>query len=390
MGSFHGAEVCELVGLFILSKLLHLNLNLGLYRDDALGVCQLTPRQVEIKKKEICKILKTLNLSITIQANMKIVDFLDVTLNLNDGTFKPFMKPNDFPLYVNSNSNHPPSILKNIPKSVNRRLSKISSNEQVFKDSIPPFQEALEKSGYSHTLKYEKINNKNKKNNRKRPIIWFNPPFSCNVSTNVGGKFLKILDKCFPPSNPLHKIINRNKVKISYRKMPNMKENLGRHNMNVNKNECEQQFPHGCNCRGGVTECPLEGSCLTPGVVYQATVTTHDGNPPETYTGLTAGQFKNRYNKHSSDFNNEKQKKSTELSKHVWKLKEKNTPHSISWKIIAKTKPFTPYNPTRRSCQLCLKEKYCIMFRPEGASLNSRNEIFSTCRHRRKELLENT
>ena len=118
---------------------------------------------------------------------MKIVDFLDVTLNLNDGTFKPFIKPNDFPLYVNSNSNHPPSILKNIPKSVNRRLSKISSNEQVFKDSIPPFQEALEKSGYSHTLKYEKINNKNKKNNRKRPIIWFNPPFSCNVSTNVGG-----------------------------------------------------------------------------------------------------------------------------------------------------------------------------------------------------------
>ena len=201
---------------------------------------------------------------------------------------------------------------------------------------------------------------------------------------------MKILDKCFPPSNPHHKIINRNKVKISYRKMPNMKEILRRHNMKVNKNDCEQQFPHGCNCRGGVTECPLEGSCLTPGVVYQATVTTHDGNPPETYTGLTAGQFKNRYNKHSSDFNNEKQKKSTELSKHVWKLKEKNTPHSISWKIIAKTKPFTPYNPTRRSCQLCLKEKYCIMFRPEGASLNSRNEIFSTCRHRRKELLENT
>ena len=66
MGSFHGAEACELVGLFILSKPLHLNLNLGLFRDDALGVCQLTPRQVEIKKKEICKILKNIKLSITI------------------------------------------------------------------------------------------------------------------------------------------------------------------------------------------------------------------------------------------------------------------------------------------------------------------------------------
>ena len=66
MGSFHGAEACELVGLFILSKPLYLNLNLGLFRDDALGVCQLTPRQVEIKKKEICKILKNIKLSITI------------------------------------------------------------------------------------------------------------------------------------------------------------------------------------------------------------------------------------------------------------------------------------------------------------------------------------
>ena len=59
-------------------------------------------------------------------------------------------------------------------------------------------------------------------------------------------------------------------------------------------------------------------------------------------------------------------------------------PYLLTWKIIAKTKPFTPYNHTRRSCQLCLKEKYYIMFRPEGASLNSRNEIFATCRHRKK------
>ena len=322
---------------------------------------------------------------------MKIVDFLDVTFNLDDGTYKPFMKPNDSPLYININSNHPPSILENIPKSVNRRLSKISSNEQIFKDSVSPFQDALDKAGFSHTLKYEKTTrNGNKSQNRKRPAIWFNPPFSSNVSTNVGGRFLKIIDKCFPPSNPLHKIINRNKVKMSYRRMPNMKEILGRHNMEVTRDDNAPQYPLGCNCRGGVGVCPLEGSCLTPGVIYEATVKTQDGSPPETYTGLTAGRFKDRYNKHNSDFNNHKQKNSTELSKHIWRLKEKNTPYLLTWKIIAKTKPFTPFNPTRRSCQLCLKEKYFIMFRPEGASLNSRNEIFATCRHRKKELLENT
>ena len=148
--------------------------------------------------------------------------------------------------------------------------------------------------------------------------------FSSNVSTNVGGRFLKIIDKCFPPSNPLHKIINRNKVKMAYKKMPNMKEILGRHNMEVTRNGIVSQYPLGCNCRGGVGVCPLEGSCLTPGVVYEATVETLDGNLPETYTGLTAGRFKDRYNKHSSDFNNYKQKKSTELSKHIWRLKKRN------------------------------------------------------------------
>ena len=45
MGSWDGAEVCELVGLFLLSKLQHLALNVGLYRDDGLAVTRLRPRQ---------------------------------------------------------------------------------------------------------------------------------------------------------------------------------------------------------------------------------------------------------------------------------------------------------------------------------------------------------
>ena len=41
-GSYDGAEACELVGLYILSKLEKLNINIGLYRDDGLAVtnCQ--------------------------------------------------------------------------------------------------------------------------------------------------------------------------------------------------------------------------------------------------------------------------------------------------------------------------------------------------------------
>ena len=176
----------------------------------------------------------------------------------------------------------------------------------MFRDAVPPYQEALDKSGYTHTLKYEAANDNSpiKKRNRGRRITWFNPPYSSNVSTNVGARFLKIIDKCFPPTNPLNKIINRNKVKVSYKTMPNMKEVLGRHNLEIAKGDMVQQAPAGCNCRGGVVVCPLEGSCLTAGVVYEATVTRQDSQATDTYTGLTAGRFKERYNQHQSDFRN--------------------------------------------------------------------------------------
>ncbi|GFR64589.1 DNA polymerase [Elysia marginata] len=38
MGSFDGAETCELVGLYLLSQLQHLDIKVGLYRDDGLAV----------------------------------------------------------------------------------------------------------------------------------------------------------------------------------------------------------------------------------------------------------------------------------------------------------------------------------------------------------------
>ena len=87
MGSFDGAECCEIVGLYMLSQLQPLNLNIGLYRDDALGVLRMTPRQAELCKKEVCKIFQKNKLSITIEVNLKVVNFLDITLDLNSGFF---------------------------------------------------------------------------------------------------------------------------------------------------------------------------------------------------------------------------------------------------------------------------------------------------------------
>ena len=56
---------------------------------------------------------------------MKIVNYLDVTLNLNDGSYRPYKKPNEETNYIHVNSDHPPSILKQLPKSIEKRLSSL-------------------------------------------------------------------------------------------------------------------------------------------------------------------------------------------------------------------------------------------------------------------------
>ncbi|CAH3108963.1 unnamed protein product [Porites lobata] len=54
MGSYDGAETCVLVGSFLLSQLQHLDVNIGLYRDDGLAISNAAPRDTENIKKEIC------------------------------------------------------------------------------------------------------------------------------------------------------------------------------------------------------------------------------------------------------------------------------------------------------------------------------------------------
>ena len=386
MGSWDGAECADLVGLYLLSKLSGLGLDIGLYRDDGLGACSLTPRQAEMAKKKLCRIFSENGFKITVQANMKSVDFLDINLNLETGVFKPYMKPNGSPVYVHSDSNHPKTILENIPKSINRRLSSISSSKEVFEAACPPYQAALDKSGYNYKLNFDPPLAGNRGKNRKRKILYFNPPFSKNVQTNIGEKFLKLLDTHFPKENPLRKIANRNNVKISYRCMSNFKSKIAAHNSRVRRMNEPAPPPPGCNCTGIMGPCPLRGGCLESCVVYGAEVVDSSNNS-ETYTGLTANTFKKRFYKHRSSFMKPKLEHETTLSAHIWNLRRRNQNYSIHWNIKDKA---TPFNPVTRKCRLCLKEKYHIIFQPEGASLNTRSELFSTCRHRLSGLLANT
>ena len=106
----------------------------------------------------------------------------------------------------------------------------------------------------------------------------------------------------------------------------------------------------------------------------------------ETYIGLTENDFKTRYRNHTASFRHARHRNSTELSKHIWSLKDKGIDHFITWRIISSS---STYNSSSKRCNLCLKEKFFIICRPDLSSLNKRNELVSSCRHRNKALLRN-
>ena len=96
--------------------------------------------KTDLIKKKLCTIFSKNGLRITIEVNKHTVNFLDVTLDLKNGRHRPFSKPGNIPLYVNSKSNHPPRIIQNIPKSINQRLSEISSDQESFEQAAPLYQ----------------------------------------------------------------------------------------------------------------------------------------------------------------------------------------------------------------------------------------------------------
>ena len=132
-----------------------------MYRDDGLAVFQTkSPPQAEKINKYFQKFFLENHLNIVIKCNLKIVYYLDVTLNLLNNTYKPFS--NDEINYIHKESNHPPSIIKQVSFSIESRLSSLSSSRKIFNEPTSIYQEALRKPGYNYKLKYQKkyLNNK--------------------------------------------------------------------------------------------------------------------------------------------------------------------------------------------------------------------------------------
>ena len=123
MGSYHGAEVCDLVGLFILNEITPIigSSNIGLYRDDGLGVIkQSAGTLIERKKKQIIEKISQIGFDIVIDIGSTTSNFLDISLNLTLNNYCPFTKPNAKIIYIKNGSNHPKIVRKNIRRNISR------------------------------------------------------------------------------------------------------------------------------------------------------------------------------------------------------------------------------------------------------------------------------
>ena len=97
--------------------------------------------------------------------NLKIVNFLDVTLNISENSYKPFNKTNTIPTCINVNSHQPTSIVKQIPNVIIIRINRLSSSKNIFNNHKEFYNEALHNSGCKNELQYFEANwhHKNRK-----------------------------------------------------------------------------------------------------------------------------------------------------------------------------------------------------------------------------------
>ena len=127
---------------------------------------------------------------------------------------------------------------------------------------------------------------------------------------------MRLVKRHFPKENRLHKIFNKNTLKISYSCMGNVASVLSAHNRNI---LYPKKSEFGCNCRSK-TDFPLDNKCLTPKIVYQADVWKDTNDEKKFYFGVSETPFNERFTNHKEKFANKKYRNSTELSKYIWQL----------------------------------------------------------------------
>ena len=192
----------------------------------------------------------------------------------------------------------------------------------IFDNTKDIYNTALKNSGFQNKLEFSQDKKKTKNRNRKRKVTWYNPPFCKTINLNLGEIFINLIDKHFNSDNPLHKIFNRNTIKISYSCTNNMNKIINTHNKKILNNTCpvNANSPKNkmCNCRKK-TDCPLEKQCQKENIIYKAEIyPSDDPEQKKFYIGASGTTFKTRFGNHKKSFNNYIYRHDTALSKYYW------------------------------------------------------------------------
>ena len=111
---------------------------------------------------------------------------------------------------------------------IGKSVSEISSDKDEFEKAKRNYNKGLAKVGFSEKIKYHKQSPVKRVLTRK--VVWFNPPYSSSIKTNVWKIFIKRIVKHFPKHHIYYQIFDNTTIKLSYSCMPNMENILIKHN----------------------------------------------------------------------------------------------------------------------------------------------------------------
>ena len=179
---------------------------------------------------------------------------------------------------------------------ISKRISMLCSNEEIFKKEANIYNQGLIQAGYTEKIQFippdDNTSTNTRSKRRWRKVIWFCPPHNKAVVTNIGRRFLSLIDKHFPRNTTLGKLFNRNNVKISYSCTKNMKAIITSHNQKL-LNPLRDPNERQCSCpKSRAQYCPLGGRCLNRNIIYSSKVVS--ANESKGYIGSTSTTFKTR------------------------------------------------------------------------------------------------
>ena len=118
----------------------------------------------------------------------------------------------------------------------------------------------------------------------------------------MGRRFLNLVEKHFPKENKLHKIFNKNTLKVSYSCSLTLTQSISSHNKKDRQTKKGESLL--CNCRKK-NDCPMDGKCSTMNTVYKCTASVPT-KPDKSYIGLSEDEWKKRYYKYRKSFRNQR------------------------------------------------------------------------------------